>query len=161
MNDPDTHDVHDANDFYFEDFVPLISWIYDRELGSGHLVGGPRLYFFKHEEIIRIIWDTETSPEIGPFWTAKSGYIDIPIQTFMPSIEAFGEAFFDGMLNRVNLALERDWGAVHLDKSKLQADHDQRVERWDLLLKQMKAGNGNETDWALIQTKLDMMQSGA
>jgi len=153
LNDPE------SDGFYFENFAPLLSWISDRELGSSHLLNGPHLYFFKHAETMRVIWDTDTTPEIGPFWTAKSGYMDFAAETFEASIEAFGQAFFDGMQSRVNKALKRDWGAVHLDKTKLQADHDQRVERWNRLLTQMKVGNGQEADWELIQAKLDMMQS--
>ena len=43
----------EAND---QQYDLLTGWIYARTLRSGHLKGGPRLSFFRHEDKITLVW---------------------------------------------------------------------------------------------------------
>lgn len=102
-------------------------WIEQRELTSGHLVGSPRIGFFRNKNKISIVWqaDQRTKKNI-PLWTAQNGQIEMDYSEFVAQIEDFGVSFFSAMTDQVEIALEKDWGAIKIDKLLLAEEHQQR-----------------------------------
>ncbi|TNE79758.1 MAG: hypothetical protein EP332_09925 [Bacteroidetes bacterium] len=127
-------ELHESDDnaFYFQAFDPLISWTYNRTFDSGHLKGGPGFSFFRNKDSIRIVWNTEFQLENGiELWTSKNGSIEIPYSNFIASIQDFGRRFFYKMNEKVQLALEKNWNDIQIDKFRLSEEHSEReVDFW-------------------------------
>jgi hypothetical protein len=120
-------DEDEQNDFYFDEYDQLISWTYKRTFDSGHLIGGPHFSFFRNEDKIRVVWETEFKLENGiDLWTAKNGSIEINYKDFISMIENFGLRFFDEMKNQVQLAVKKDWKDIQIDKKRLVEEHNER-----------------------------------
>lgn len=120
-------DEDEYSDFYFEEYDKLISWTYQRTFDSGHLIGGPHLSFFRRNDKVRIVWDTEHILENGiSIWTAKDGSFEMDYSDFMNEIKMFGESFFTAMEKQIELVLEKEWGNIKIDKLRLVAEHKER-----------------------------------
>ena len=115
--------------FYDEEYYPLIEWFYDRTFDSGHLVGGPQIGCFRCEDMLKIWWFSDYRLESGKsIWTAPSGVFELPYSAFVSEIRRFFGEFFDRMDEQVQKALEKDWGTVRLDKTRLAEEHKERRE---------------------------------
>ena len=150
-------DIHDTDedehsDFYFEEYDNLISWTYNRTFDSGHLIGGPKVSFFRNRDKIRISWETEYKLENGiDLWTAKNGNIEIPYSAFITQVKDFGERFFKQMKKQVNLAVDKDWNDIEIDKQRLVEEHSEReLEFWEQF-KLLESNSQTETNWEQIR----------
>jgi hypothetical protein len=123
LDDSDEADFDQA----MEKYNTLIGWIDQRELSSGHLVGSPHIGFFRNKNKISIVWqaDQRTKKNI-PLWTAQNGQIEMDYPDFVSQIEDFGISFFSAMTDQVEIALDKDWGAIKMDKLLLAEEHRQR-----------------------------------
>lgn len=151
-------DEDDVNDIDVEEYQNLISWIVERALTSSHLIGGPSIYFFRNVDTIRIVWESEHRLENGAnLWTAGSGIYDMQFDDFVTMVSDFGEQFFNAMERQVELACNRDWGSIYLDKIALvkeQANRKADFQTQLLLLKQTNSVTTNWTDLALLYNKV-------
>ncbi|MBI9062917.1 MAG: hypothetical protein JEZ14_13120 [Marinilabiliaceae bacterium] len=151
-------DIYDTeeeeiSDFYFEEYYNIMSWTYARSFDSGHLVGGPRFTFFRCEDKIRIIWETESQLENGiELWTAKNGSIELDYFYFIEQVKSFSQRFFSQMEKQVNLAVMKDWGKVQIDKNRLVEEHNERKEDFDRKIAYLENGSTLNTDWKLIKS---------
>jgi Family of unknown function (DUF5984) len=110
----------------------LNSWISARTIYSSHLKGGPHLSFFRHDTKIALVWKADALHKSNlRYWTAGNGEIEIDFDAFVAAVEDFGHRFFTAMANQVQLAVDRDWGAVHLDKKRLVLEHQERKANFD------------------------------
>src|SRR5690606_32832931 len=102
---------------YFDEYDRFISWTYQRTLDAIHLVGGPSLSFFRRNNRIRIVWDTERVLENGvSLWSAKNGFHEMDYNDFVNEVKAFGKSFFEEMGKQVQNAVAKDWDEVKVDK---------------------------------------------
>lgn len=121
------NDDIEYSDFYFEEYTDLISWTINRTFNSAHLIGGPHLSFFRHEDSIRIIWDTEHQLDSGTaLWTAKDGSIEISYIEFISHVREFQTSIFHKMDEQVGRALKKDWRNIQIDKALLENEHRER-----------------------------------
>lgn len=153
-------ELHDENsNFYFEEYDNLTSWIGERCLSAGHLIGGPRIYFFRYEEKIKIVWDTEYELESGiTLWHAKNGMIEMAYSEFIAEIELFGRRFFQKMKKQVEFAIEGHWAEVLIDKKRLLEEHFEREEAFLMHLNLLKQQPIEKTDWLLIKKLKKQME---
>ncbi|AEL25321.1 DUF5984 family protein [Cyclobacterium marinum] len=155
MNDTDEEE---HSDFYFEEYDRLISWTYKRSLNSGHLIGGPQFSCFRNKDKIRIVWETEYELENGiKLWTAKNGRIEIPYVDFILSIEEFGNQFFESMKEQVDLAVQKDWKEIQIDKERLIEEHKERESDFWEQFAQLKNNSTGKTNWERIRKLEDRM----
>ena len=147
----------EASDFYFEEYDDLISWTYNRSFGSNHLVGGPGFSFFRCDDKIRIIWETQME-DGTELWTAKSGQVEMSYNDFVGQVTDFGKRFFEKMSRQVELAVEIDWGDIQLDKEQLVAEHATREQDFYFQLAALEKGPEAETDWGLVRELLHRMR---
>lgn len=151
-------DDDEYSDFYFDSYDVLISWISQRLLDSSHLLGGPKLYFFRHEEKIRIVWITDYQLENGiSLWTAKNGQLEISYEEFVSKIKDFWFKFLEEMMTQVRLAREKDWSGVNVDKERLLQEHRERIVDFFEKLKYLEYGTDYKTDWSKIEEQLTNM----
>ncbi|QNR23835.1 DUF5984 family protein [Croceimicrobium hydrocarbonivorans] len=150
-------DLNDAeedqqDDFYFEKYDKLISWINRRSLDSGHLVGGPKLSFFRNKDKIRVTWQADYKLENGiDLWTAGEGSIEFSYSEFINDVKDFGDRFFKQMQEQVDLAVEKEWNGIQIDKQRLLAEHSEReIDFWKQF-KLLKGKSPSETKWELIR----------
>lgn len=143
----DEEENETENDFWIKKYCPLTSWIHDRQLSSGHLQGGPKIWFFRHEDRLKIIWEAEHKIEDKiNMWTSQSGQHSLFYFVFEGEIKRFGEAFFQAMDKQILLALERDWGNVKIDKIQLLKEHRQRYVDFYLSLSKLDEESKEHTN---------------
>lgn len=147
----ETDEVSKCN-FNFEEYEKLTSWLYDRTLDSGHLIGGPHLSFFRKNDKLRIVWDTEHRLDNGiSLWAAKNGSLEMDYTDFVNTIKSFGRSFFVEMEKQVKLSIEKDWGQVMIDKQNLAMEHEKRKIDFDSSVELLEQASAPKTDWAEIE----------
>jgi len=155
INDTDENDV---SDFYFEEYDKLISWTYQRTFDSGHLIGGPHLSFFRRNDKVRIVWDTEHILENGiNLWTAKDGCFEMDYSDFVNKIEVFGQSFFAAMDKQVELALTKEWGNIKIDKQRLVEEHKERKDEFFSTLRLLNEESSVKTNWIEVEQLFNRM----
>jgi hypothetical protein len=156
----DVYDTDEGNysDFYFEEYDKLISWTYQRAFDSGHLIGGPHLSFFRRNDKLRIVWDTEHVLENGiSLWTAKDGSFEMNYSDFIYKIKVFGDFFFAEMGKQVEFAVAKDWEKVKIDKQRLIEEHQERKDNFYSSLALLEQDPVEKTDWSEIKQLLKRM----
>ena len=145
-------DEEEYSDFYFEEYDNLISWTYNRSFGSGHLIGGPRFSFFRNKDKIRIIWETEDKLENGiQIWTAKNGNIEISYTEFISQVKEFGNRFFTQMKDKVEIAVQKDWKDIQIDKKELIKEHKEReLDFWNQFTL-LESDSTTKTNWKQVR----------
>ncbi len=157
-------DIYETNDeeysdFYFEEYDNLISWTYNRTFDSGHLIGGPYLSFFRCQDKIRIIWETEHQLENDiALWTAKDGSVEMSYVEFVEHVKDFQAKFFESMDYQVALALEKDWGKIQIDKVFLKKEHADRKEKFQIQINKLDGVSENSSDWKQITELYERMK---
>jgi hypothetical protein len=157
-------DIYDTDedeypDFYFNEYDKLKSWIYDRHFNSGHLKGGPHLFFFRHKNKIRIVWKTEHTLDNGiKIWTANDGNLVINFSDFVSKVKAFGLKFFEAMDKQVELTLKKDWEHIKVDKSRLIEEHKERQIEFIENISFLERSDNNKTNWTEIEALIKRMR---
>lgn len=156
----DLNDVEEDtdNDFYYEKYSKLISWTHDRMFDSGHLKGGPLLSFFRRNDKVRIVWDTEFTLENGiSLWTAKDGSFEMDYSEFIAKIKIFGQSFFAQMDKQVELAVAKEWGNIKIDKRRLVEEHKERKDEFFSTLLLLDQEPTDKTNWTEIEQLFNQM----
>jgi hypothetical protein len=149
INDTDENDI---SDFYFEEYDKLISWTYQRSFDSGHLIGGPHLSFFRCNDKVRIVWDTEHVLENGiSLWTAKDGSFEMDYSEFIDKINVFGQSFFSEMDKQIELVLAKEWGNIKIDKQRLVEEHKERKDEFFSTIQLLYKDPTEKTNWNEIE----------
>ena len=151
-------DENEHSDFYFDEFDKLISWTYERLFDSAHLIGGPHLSFFRHNDKLRIVWETEHTLENGiSLWTAKDGSYEMDFSDFVIQVKTFGDTFFKAMDKRIELTLVKDWGDIKIDKPRLVEEHNERILEFEKNLAFLEQGADDKTNWTKIEELYNRM----
>ncbi len=151
-------DEDEDNDFYFEEYNKLISWTYQRTLNTGHLIGGPHLSFFRRNNKVRIVWDTEHLLENGiSLWTAKDGSFEMDYSDFVDKIKVFGQSFFASMDKQVEFAVAKEWGNIKIDKQRLVEEHRERKDVFFSTLLLLGQEPSNKANWTEIEQSFTRM----
>lgn len=117
--------------FYDDEYEPLTSWYYNRMLDSGHLVGGPWIGCFRHGDMVKICWKSDYRLENGSsIWTAPNGIFEMSYAGFETAVNEFYSAFFEKMDRQVELAVQKDWGEIGLDKERLVKVNQERKDEF-------------------------------
>ena len=146
------------NDLYFEEYDKLTSWTYQRTINSEHLIGGPHLSFFRRNDKVRIVWDTEHFLENGiRLWTAKDGNFEMDYSAFVDKIKVFGQSFFAQMDKRIELVVAKEWGNIKIDKQRLVEEHKERKDGFFATLLQLDQESTDKTNWIEIDKLLNRM----
>ncbi|MFD2907114.1 DUF5984 family protein [Flavobacterium ardleyense] len=152
-------DEDEYSDFYFDEYDKLISWTTERSFDSGHLIGGPYLYFFRHNGKIRIVWETECILENGvSVWTANDGSLEMNYTDFVSEVKSFGEAFFIAMDKQIDLAIEKNWTEVKLDKIRLLEEHKERKLEFEKKLSFLDQNMEDGQNWEATEDLYKRMQ---
>lgn len=134
-------------DFFENQWVKVCNVSDSRIVDASHLTGGLGIWFFRHKDKLKIIWDSHphSGLEINP-WTSPRGIVELPYDTFVKSVYEFFDAFFVAMDQQVENALARDWGKVELDKEQLAKEHPMRKETFYKDLAFLK-NPSTQTNW--------------
>lgn len=157
----DNHDTDDDEqfDFYFEAYNKLLSWVYDRQFDSGHLMGGPHISFFRNKDKIRIVWETEHTLDNGiQLWTAKDGSSEMNFMEFVNGIKIFGQNFFKEMDRQIELTIEKDWNQVKIDKNRLIEENKERQLEFEKNISLLGRSDINEPSWSEIEALIERMK---
>jgi hypothetical protein len=153
-------DEDNCSDLYFEEYDKLISWTYQRKFDSGHLIGGPHLSFFRRNDKLRIVWDTEYVLENGiSLWTAKNGSFEMDYSDFVDKIKVFGQSFFSEMDMQIELAVEKEWGNIKIDKQRLVEEHKERKDDFFLVLQLLDQESTDKSNWSEIHKLFKRMKN--
>jgi hypothetical protein len=155
-------DDEDADfDLYYDKYDKVIQWIYSRTLSSLHLNKGPYISFFRCQDRLSIVWQSNLQDESGtPVWTAGNGEIEMPYQLFIEEVRGWGRHFFNSMEDQIDRALHRDWGTTQLDKDRLKKEQEERRREFADDSNQLSTEPQNTTDWLLVKTLIREMALG-
>ena len=143
-------DQFDGDEFNLN-YSGLLSWMNKRLLYSGHLEGGPLIWFFRTGKEIAIIWKADNQIAPGQNrWTSTHGQFRMDYPEFVNEAELFGKLFFEAMYNQVDQALKKDWGKIRLNKAGLKTDHTQRKKEFATALEYLKSKIKEPENWNLV-----------
>ncbi|MFZ6051564.1 DUF5984 family protein [Halocola ammonii] len=147
------------DDKAFEDYETLTSWIKLRTLSSKHLKGGPDISFFRRDEKMRILWNSDYVLENGiNLWSSDGGRYDMNYFEFVEEVRQFGQDFFSKMEKQVEFALKKDWHDVEIDKQRLVEEHRMRKDDFHSALNYLVKNGANRTNWKEVGALLDKMK---
>jgi hypothetical protein len=151
---------NDDYDFYEKEYSKLTNWLNDRQLDSGHLMGGPKIWFFRHNDKIKIIWDATYKTEDGQnLWKSPSGQIELNYSDFKEEVKSFGIQFFNSMDNQVKLAIDKDFGGIKIDKKRLEEENKERKLEYFSDLKKLDGKPLQVTNWELLDSLTKEMRN--
>ena len=146
--------------FYDNEYEPLAEWFYNRMFDSGHLVGAPYIGCFRHNNTIKIYWESDYVLENGKsIWTAPKGIFEMEYEDFVSEVERFFKSFFLAMDKQVQLAINKDWGKVHLDKKRLVEEHKERKDGFLQCIGFLSHDKYDVTDWEKVRQSYTKMIS--
>jgi len=127
-------------------------WWRKRQLVSGHLTGGPKIWFWNDGTHIHIEWDNRAiQSEAVAMWTADVGTWLMSVEDFLSEIRTFDTALIDAMQQRIS-QIRLNWPRpdVRLDVNELALEHADRVQWLARALRQVD--QARLVDWnAIIQ----------
>ncbi|MCL2823441.1 MAG: DUF5984 family protein [Polyangiaceae bacterium] len=127
-----------------------------------YLAYKPSIYFFRVENKLNIFWDMSNVTDEGiAVWTAGVGMYSMQYADFVAGIEDFGRRFFGEMTERTRKAIQKDWGSVELDKTKLWNTQKLWEEDFIRYVRALKNPN-TDTDWVRVRAliaELDKTES--
>lgn len=154
----DVYDTDENFDYYLDEYYKLTSWISERTLDSGHLIGGPNLSFFRTNDKVKIVWETEYILENGIIlWTAKNETYEMNYFDFVNEIKKFGKNFFAEMDKQIKLALTKNFEDIQLDKQRLVEEHQERKDDFWNAFKMLQQEQINKTNWTEIEQVYTLM----
>lgn len=100
------------NLFYYNEYCPLYDVFGSREIDSGHLISGPKIFFIRCDEKIKIIWESDDPDDR---WTSPSGLHEMDYEEFISETERFLYSYLDDMEANVNKLLVHPLKNVNID----------------------------------------------
>lgn len=156
LSDDPTIDI----DTYYDKYDQVIEWIYSRTLSAMHLTYGPNITFFRNQDNLSIVWKTShVTEENIPVWTAQTGEFEMKYIDFVNEVEDFGKRFFSAMQDQVKIAVEKDWGAVDLNKPRLIEEQQERIIEFEDTTLLLKNKPNKSTNWDLVRSLIKEMDS--
>lgn len=136
--------------FYDEEYLPLTQWYWNRGFDSGHLVAGPWIGCFRHQDKVKILWEGDWIEQAGiSVWEYPNATVELNYRDFVEGVELFFCQFFEAMTQQVTQAIEKEWLEISLDKAYLQQEHLQRKEMFGKQVAQLKTEQPTQ-DWCKI-----------
>lgn len=154
IDEPD--DLFDK--FYDEEYEPLTEWFSNRIFDSGHLTGGPLIGCFRHEDRIKIYWNSDYTLDNGnSIWASPKGIVELKYEDFIIEVERFFHLFFMAMDKQVELAVLKDWGKVKLDKDRLVSENSDRKIGFRQAISMLSSQSDILTDWSRVKFLYEKM----
>lgn len=153
-------DDEEYSDFYFEEYNDLNAWRWSRTMNSIHLMGGPHFSFFRNDNCLRFVWNSDKTLENGDkIWKSKSGYIDMEYDKFVEEVQIFKDEFFTEMFERVKSATKKEWKNVALDKGRLMQEHFEREKEFQANISLLQSNKEKDFNWKKIEELVLRMKS--
>ncbi len=146
----DKYETDDAeySDFYFNEFQHLTSWRWNRTMNSLHLIGGPKLSFFRSNDLLRLAWESDSTLENGKrIWKSRSGYIDMDYGKFVKEVQSFKDKFFKNMFEHIKATTKKEWPNVKLDKKRLMQEHFEREKEFQTNIDLLQVKKEDNERW--------------
>lgn len=154
--------INDADDifdiFYDNEYTTLTEWFHERIFDSGHLIGGPLIGCFRCEDKIKIWWESDYLLKNGEsIWAYPDGVYELPYGEFVAEIRNFFDSFYSEMDKQVELAVQKEWGSVELDKRRLVKENEERKIGFDRQIDFLDKASG-KTDWERVKAAFEQME---
>jgi hypothetical protein len=147
-------------DTYYDKYDQVIEWIYSRTLSAMHLTYGPNITFFRNKDNFSIVWDARhLTDENIPVWTSQTGVFEMKYVDFVSEVEDFGKRFFSAMQRQMEIAVEKDWGTVDLNKTRLIEEQQERKIEFQESVSLLKNKPSKRTNWDLVRSLIKEMNS--
>jgi hypothetical protein len=151
----------DANlDPFYDKYDEVLGWIHSRRLTSRHLKYGPQINFFRCNDKISIVWDSDYTDENGiAVWTAANGQVEMPYQLFVDEVKGWGERFFDSMQSQISKAIQKDWGTTKIDINRINEEQAERKKKFVTGTNQFLTTSQRNTDWSRVRQRIGEMKA--
>lgn len=136
------------DDAHYLLYEAATEWVRKRHLISGHLMAGPRIWFWSDGTYIHLEWDNRELEIDGvPAWDAQLGNWRLPVDDFLAEVRAFDRALIEAMRHRVE-QIAAGWSRsdVRINVDDLLREHADRATWLEKSLKQAEQNH----DWSLV-----------
>ncbi len=99
------------------------TWLGQRQLDVWYLKSGPRIWLWTNGGTCFISWfNNDCLMDDIPVWTATSGKVAMPLQSFLDEVRSFDQRLIEQMSERVNSV------RLHWDRPEIKIDLDRLVQ---------------------------------
>jgi hypothetical protein len=108
---------NEEDEEYDEKYIPASSWLYERMLGSGHLLNAPSIFFIRNKNKITVYWFCDyKNDEKTQVWSETQGHFTMDFSEFIDNISKSFNYFFSEMEEQVEEAcVSWPFDDVHID----------------------------------------------
>lgn len=105
----------EEDSLHYADHDALGSMLRKRLLIAYPHSGIPMVYFFRHGERVRLIWEADATDSDGTrLWDARSGAYEMDYLGFADEVKSFYSRYMQEMRAQLARAIETDWGQLRL-----------------------------------------------
>ncbi len=149
---------NDGEEFYFSSYEPLRSWIDQRELNCNYFTQSPKIYFFRHDDILRAVWEISGKLENGAnMWAAQSGQFQMPYREFVRKIKNFRDLFFENMGEKIHHIINADLGKIDINEDDLLKEHSEKANIFSEKLHLLEDESNIQSNWTEVRSKYKNM----
>ncbi len=137
-------------------------WVYDRQINTGYLRGGPRIYFFRRFDHIVTRWICDFEEDGIKMWQEIEGELTICFKDFLNDLADFYRQFWDQMDRHLeDLIKNYARPDVLVDADRLRKEHSQRQKQVDQLLSLLSSGKlTKQTNWSVVEQEINKVLDG-
>lgn len=145
--------------FYDNEYSPLTEWFYERIFDSAHLIGGPFIGCFRCGDKVKIFWESDHHllDRGESIWAYPKGVYELDYVDFVSEVKRFFEDFYKEMDKQVELAVQKDWGMVELDKKRLAEENEERKIGFNRQIVFLSE-DSRRTDWGKVRLAYEKME---
>ena len=144
--------------FYDEEYEPLTSWFYEHCIGSGHLVQGPLIGFFRCDDSIKIWWSSGNYNQ-NSIWRYPSGCFEIAYSEFVSEVERFFALFYKEMDKQVEDVIKNGIPGVEVNNEALIRENKLRKDGFDQKIVSLRNMKKDLIDYKDITLLYDRMRA--
>lgn len=136
--------------FYDAYYLPLSKWYYNRCMDSGHLVCGPHIGFFRCDDKLKVVWNSDPMDNGAELWKYPCGSYEMPYLEFVSEVSRFIKKFTCDMDKQVADVVKNGISGVYVDTDALMHENVHRKETFMDQVKSFHATSIQETDWKRV-----------
>jgi Family of unknown function (DUF5984) len=136
-----------------------VTWLGERRLATGYLVGGPNVAFWRIDDVVHVAWDNRERMEDGqPIWSASVGHITMSVEDFIGEVRDFNDRLIAEMAERVKAA-RTNWPHPEVAIDLEQLDCEQK-DRSTWLGKALDASSARPTEgWDAVRANIRQFET--
>jgi hypothetical protein len=144
----------------FDLLQTALNWANERQVNTGYWIGGPKIWFVRSSDTVRISWDNRAlTCADQPLWTADAGTFDVPVEDFRHEVIGFHQRLISAMSSRIDELLGAPSRAsdLRVDRNQISTEQVARTAALERAFEGVKLRV--PTDWTLVRGALALLDA--